>query len=463
MFGLKPNQREEAPLDPDAVSDIFEMFHGTPAIKVARDAFLSMVICAPFTFEIKRMALRSNAAMTMVIERYWMPWQRALYDWTKMLGVCPYYIKMAGEHPVPVVPQWGAGRITVHETAAHEIQYRWYWNGKEKHDTRMLWEPTDWAPTLGGCVISGVASLLSQYRTIRILQQSLESAATQNAHLTHVLEYHPSGATAANDNLTQLVAQFGERASGQSKARQEQAREHQIRMRTMELMKQTQASNSANPFSRKRFLMTEADGEAEDRADAGFANRVIPLRPDFRYVAPARASVVAELDRHRKEFDTMAAAVMDFALELIQPTGSSRTQNVKGSERFENERIKQALAFFTGATKRALIVAYHKQFDRAFKEATEWQIASRRGGDPYAIVQMYPELDVEVFMSCTPIMKFDTLAQVYGHGLMGQQKFAEHAFHMFSLPLDDIELHEPPMLAESPALPNAKKHKSDGE
>jgi hypothetical protein len=446
MFGTSSVNTDEVSLDRCVLADLFEIYNQTPAIKVAREAFLSMTICAPFTFSIARMALRSNNAMSLVIERHWMPWQRTVFDWVKMLGLCPYYIRRAGDHPVPVVPPWGSGRIAVVFTKTREVQYRWYWEDKmtgpaSTHDSRMLWVTTDYAPTIEGCVVSPVGSLLSQYRTIRVLQNALESAATQNAHLTHVLEYHPSAATATNDNLTQLMANFGERATGQSRARQEQAREQQIRTRTAEALRQARASNNANPFSQRRFLMTEGGDDARERADTGFADRVVPLRPDFRYVAPARASVVTELERHRKEFDSMAAAVMDFALEMIQPTGSSRTQNIKGSERFENERIKQALAFFTSHTKAALIAAYHTQFDQAFDEATKWQL-NRRGGDPYNIVQMYPELDVEVHMSCTPIMKLDTLTQLYANGLMNKQTYAEHAFHMFSLPLGDIELRE---------------------
>src|SRR5690606_16812488 len=111
--------------------------------------------------------------MELIIERHWMPWLRQVYDWVKMIGICPYYFeKPAGqkEHQVPIVPDIELGYITVFVNKRHKLDYKWYWNhGHEQgHAKNMLWVITDHAPTKTGALKSPLASLLSQYRTILI-------------------------------------------------------------------------------------------------------------------------------------------------------------------------------------------------------------------------------------------------------------------------------------------------------
>lgn len=313
----------------------------------------------------------------------------------------------------------------------------------------MLWIIGDHAPGRSGTIRSPLVSLLSHYKTILVLQQSLEIAATQCAQPTHIVEYHPSQATAKNDDLTQLVATFGEKAAGMSKARQEAARAHEIRIRTAELIKQTQSMQEANTFNSggiqsKQLLWTDIPRDVAERMDSGLATRMFPLRPDFHYVSPQKPSIVADYHQHLQTFDMMASAIMDFSLELIMPTGSARTQNIAGSERFENERIKEGLNFFTSVTQTALINAYRKQFENTFEDAKRWRINNSIHGDPSAIAEMYPELDVQVDMSCTPFLQYSELKEMWMDGLMDKETFAQHSFHMRSLPHEQINIRDWP-------------------
>ena len=53
---------------------------------------------------------------------------------------------------------------------------------------------------------------------------------------------------------------------------------------------------------------------------------------------------------------------------------------------------------------------------------------------------MYPELDVKVDMSCTPMMSYDELKQMWLDGIISKENFAHHAFHLHALPMDQIEM-----------------------
>jgi hypothetical protein len=442
---------EEVALDYDVLADLRRMYNSMPSIKIARESFLSMTLCGPFSVSIPKLGLHSNGDMQVLIERYWMPWLRKIYDNMKILGMSPYYFEKHHSHMVPIVPALDLGTISVKTTKNHKVEYVWRWNHgfETNEEKKMFWIVGDHAPSRLGVIQSPLASLLPHYKTILVLQQALEIAATQCAQPTHIVEYHPSQATAKNDDLTQLVATFGEKAAGMSKARQEAARAHEIRIRTAELIKQTQAMQEANALNSggiqsKQLMWTDIPRDVAERMDSGLATRMFPLRPDFKYVSPQKPSIVADYQQHLQSFDMMASAIMDFSLELIMPTGSARTQNIQGSERFENERIKEGLNFFTTITQEAFVVAYRKQFEKTFEDAKRFRLNNAIHGDPSAIAEMYPELDVQVDMSCTPFLQYAELKEMWMDGLMDKETFAQHSFHMRSLPHEQINVRDWP-------------------
>lgn len=438
---------DEVGMDEASTRDILHMFRHEPSISSARESYLATTLCAPFTFRIPKMGVMSKKDMEGIIERHWMPFLRRVYDWTRMFGICPYFFERKGDfHQIPVVPDPELGYIRVRvNPKTHRLEYKWYWNhGTQVHqEKKMLWVITDRAPTARGEYRSVMSSLLPRYRTILVLRRSLERAAVQNTSVPHLLEYHPSAATAKNDDLTQMVANFGEKAAGLSKARQELARAKDIRVRTDELMHQIRQVHGGQLIAgaqRERTLMwTDTPEDVLERMDTGL-DRMVPLRPDFKYVAPARASVVAELERYQNAFDVDAAAAMGYAYELIRPTGSARVQNVKGGERFVNERAKEGVAFFTSVAHAALIIAYEKPLRAGFADFYDWQV-NRRGGDQNEVAELHPEIDVEVYMSCTPMIDYEELRQMWREdGIISKVDFAKHAFDMKAMPIDQIRV-----------------------
>lgn len=439
---MKP---EEVPLDMEAILDIMHMFKHVPEIYIARESFLSMTICGPFTYSIPALGLVSNKDMSRIISRFWIPWQRKIMDNVKQVGFCPFYLEKVGEHEIPVVPDMDLGLITVEVTKKHKFKYNWYWNHgfEQTRENGMYWILSDYAPARDGTIRSALASLLPQYRLLRVIEKALASAATQNANPTHVMEYHPNAATAKNDDLTTLVANFGEKVAGVSKNRQDRANSREIRVKTKEFMEQTRAVHNINMYNgmmkQRKIMWTDTTVDELERMDSGFSDRMVPLRPDFKYVQAAKPTIVTDYEKHRSAFAMNAAACMDYSLEFIQPHGSARTQNIQGSERFENERIKQALSFLKQETQNALVLVYRKQFEQGFEERRQW-IGRKNGGNAADVAQLYPELDVDVQMACTPMIEYDKLKEMWMDGLMSKETLAHHAFHMYSIPIDQIEV-----------------------
>src|SRR5262249_45164514 len=152
----------------------------------------------------------------------------------------------------------------------------------------------------------------------------------------------PNARTANNDELTHLVADFG-KAAGITKARRDQMRNQEIRVKTAELYKQLQETHNANTVrgAVQPTMWSDTPEQVLEEMDAGFSNRVVALRPDWHYKPAQTPTLVADFYAAESQFNMMAAAIMDFSLELLQATGQSRSQNVEGAQQFENNRIQE--------------------------------------------------------------------------------------------------------------------------
>lgn len=456
---MDEHKKRGTPLDSNQLADLINMWHSEPVFHLAHTFFMSVTLCGPFEFSIPRMKLKNKKDLNPIIESYWIPWQKMAWKIVSMIGVCPYYFANINEHSVPMIPELDMGTIYIQTTKQHTREYKWRYNDQQ-HDTNMYWITGLYPPSAMGKLRTAIAALLPQYKTILVLQDALQKAAVQNSEPTHILEHHPPAATATNDDLTHLVATFGEKSAGLSKARMEEARANEIRVNMANMLKQMNEVHRSNlrngAMSNKKLMWTDLEEDVVERMDAGMTNRTFPLSPFYKYVQSSRANVVADLNAHRHTFILAAAAAMDFAIEFIQPTGSARTQNIKGSERYENERIKDAVRFFTTITKQALIIAYGAQFNQAFDEARGWQIP-KKNLNTNRIVELYPELDVQVELACTPFVSYDDLKQMWLDGILNKEDFAHHVFHTRGLPATQITLSDPVILDNQQPQ---KKHKT---
>ena len=80
-FNFGPTESGEKQLSENSVADIFRIYHSTTSIKNARNAFLSMVLRNPFEVQIPALDLKNDREMEILIETYWMPWLKDVYDW----------------------------------------------------------------------------------------------------------------------------------------------------------------------------------------------------------------------------------------------------------------------------------------------------------------------------------------------------------------------------------------------
>ena len=441
VFGS--NQSEEVALEEGTIMDLLGMLNSVPIFKIARRSILAMVLSEPFTFSIPALGLTSSGDMEKIIGAFWMPWLRKVYDWVKLLGICPYYFKKTKgpkPHKIPIIPDMELGYITVVVNSEHELEYKWYWSHgtHTEQQTDMLWIITEDKPTKSGQIKSALASLLGDYRSLLKLQRAQDIASTQAAKPVHIMEFTPNARTAVNDDLTHMVADFG-KAAGITKARRDQMRNQEIRVKTAELYKQLQETHNANTVrsTTQATMWCDTSEQLLEEMDAGFSNRVVALRPDFHYKSAAAPTLVGNYYAALGTFNMLAAAQMDFSMESLQATGQSRSQNVEGAAQFMNGRGKELSTFFRNILQVAIVLAYKEQFQEVMDKARNWKIENF-GGDPNVVTYLYPELDVVVELTSASASSYEDFKELWMDGLLTQEQFGKHAFNARNVPLNHL-------------------------
>lgn len=431
--GTSTNDRvNETTLSTSQVLDVYEIYHNHPYTKRSRDAFVSMVLQNPPEIVMTSENKEAGPELAMVMQTYYLPFLQTMYDWLKMLGVCPwYYRRIRGTvHLYPCVPPWGSGYITTYLDKRHEQQFLWYWNDTREVDRNMHFERTAHVPSLTGTLTSPVSSLIADWKTQRIVRQSTDIAAYQQVRRQHIFEHHPAKNQIGDDNLTTLES-FGEGLAADVMAMQEGLANAKVTLRSDALRDAITTTTRNNQGIRKTkgtgpFVRSEEHAEQWERENAGLLDHAVHLKPDFVYKPVPECKLDVRLDDYAKRMDQLAAAIMDVPLQLTESSGK-HAQNLQGIMRFINERIKFWLIFFENVTRKIFVMAYGNGLQE--------EMRTRR---PHSVHNYYIQDDIEVRIPVTPIASYDDLKKAYEDQLYTQHAFATHAFHALGLPYEDI-------------------------
>lgn len=462
----------EKDLDQDVLRDLREMYNKMPVIQIARKSFMSMILAEPFTVSIPALGLKNSPEMEKIFTMFYIPWLYRVYDESLIVGVVPYYFEYpSGEgrkgHPIPVTPDPDLGEISVYVDDNHKKHYRWYWNHGTQvgYDPNMLWVITDKAPQKDGTIISPMASLLPTYSALMKILQAQNVAVAMAARPVHRLEFKPDGTSNKQDALRDFSATMGigSKAAGVTEQRRAEHHQQKERRRVAETysdltIRQAQLTmeNTMQPV-----LYSQSAESFTDESDSGFPNRTVILPRNYTYGETARPTLLADYQKAETGFNMLCAAVMGFSLELLQPTGSSRVQNIKGSERFENDRIRDQTTFFIGVLQAAFVMAYEKQLREAMDRVRKWSV-EKFGGDPRYIFSLHPELDVVVDMSVTSIATMQDFQELHQYGWMSKEQAGKHVFKAYNLPLEQLEVTEWPDLWPREMLVKPQKQERSG-
>jgi hypothetical protein len=215
-FGKSRIEYTEVQLDPAQVRDVHELYTTHPIIRAGRDSFVNMILrCRP-SVTLKSMPFNITQELEMLLDFKWRHWAENVYDHVKMFGLCPFYLeKVPGTvHKYPVVPVFGSGVISTYLDNKSKQQFKWHESAQgmgrmrstdtEKKDILWWYDSEIALPTKDGKLRSAVSTLLMDWRTRKIMIESMEIAQYQAARPQHVFEYSPPKSQHTEDNFTTL-------------------------------------------------------------------------------------------------------------------------------------------------------------------------------------------------------------------------------------------------------------------
>ncbi len=425
-------------------------------MNVSRNAFIAMVLHT--LLKIKLAGVEMSKELTILIELYWSDWMIAKYDWLQCFGVVPWFVrKVKGtHHRFPVVPKFNSGHIETYLDKDHVQQFKWIWkDGGE--DSNVHFDVKSHAPDLDGHYTSPISTLLNEWRTVKIIRESIEISSYRQARTQHIFEFHPPKNAQGDDNLINLES-FGDKIACTVLSQQEGLQNAKYSMRADELQRSLATASANNRglkarFGVQSFLKSEGTDEKWERENANVLESGIPLRPDYVYKSVPSPHVHASLTDICSRFDRMASAILDVPLSIIEAMGGKTTANVQGSYRFLNERIKDWQEYYKKSTKKAFLMLYGKELQEDLNRRARI-IRSQR---PDVILDMYIDTYVEVEMSYTPIANVGDIEKLHETGFMKKKVAGAHIFNVLGMPLSDLHVTKSPDLLVEPTL---KKHKT---
>lgn len=454
MF-LSNSGSSSIPLKEDEERDIIRMFRSVPMIQIALKQFMAMTLAKPFKFSIPRLSLESNEDMEKLVTTFWMPWLRECHVYAKIYGVVPYWIeKKKNAHPIPRCPPLGSGQIKINfDIKTRSIVYEFYWKsfgtfkGSTEPDKKMLWFITEDKPLPDGSFMSPLSTLLGMFRDLLILEEALNIYGRNAPRPVHILEFDPRGeGRAGMDTNFKLFAPQFQAAAGIAEKQLEQLKNQEIMNKIRDTYEQLHQIQMENEKTTQRVTWSENPLKSLEEMNAGFPNRTVILRPNWKYVKASEPKApTSEYFKMLEEFDIQCAAIMDFTVELLKPSGSARSQNLESARKFENDRVNEKTALFTIWAQTALSLAYYDEFDEPMRKHRD------KG--------MHPELDVKVDMSVTTANSYDTYKQMCHDGIIDQKTFAMEALKNANMPMEFMKLHDPHDIE----LEKIKRQKRDGD
>ena len=434
---MKDENLSEEWVSEDDEKDVDEIYQSVPYCIKVSDAFLEQLLKCPPDISMDGNPMTEEAKA--IIKTKWLRWLRGMYVPLITRGYCAWYFKRikGTGHFYPVIPPRGSGSVRTVLTKKYEQKFRWYWtDDKQNYDKNVFFTLSEHPPGLDGRLRSPLASLLDDWRTVKIVRQALERVTVVQANQRHIFEYHPAKNHGGDDNMLNLET-FGEKIAGSVIADQERMNSFKLQIKKSDLRQALKMADEANRgFQPSQALNSEPSARTWDRETAAFLSRSCDLPPDYSYKAVPSPQVHADLSVLIERLYKSAATLMDMPIQLFETATGRTNATVKGNLMFINSRLQAWAGFFADETRKAFLAAY----------SVEDQL--RRSKATIARNMKLPEEQLEgrvtVYIMCTPIANVEDIHKLWMRGFIKKETAGHHMLEILGIPLDDLKVSEVP-------------------
>lgn len=192
------------------MDDLYDMmWTEIPGASIALEAFLEMALGNEIRIVIPSLNVESDEYQQAILKQYYVPWRKDCYRWLQAFGFVPYFFRSinGGETRVPVVPLYGSGEPTIEMTEEHIPRMKWYWYDSEtpdQHDESIRFI-VEYMPLLNGRLTCPAASLIQDFKLVRIALDTAIRAAWQSSRQPIFLQHNPSKSANHADNLLNMT------------------------------------------------------------------------------------------------------------------------------------------------------------------------------------------------------------------------------------------------------------------
>lgn len=464
--------RREYPFDMNYLRFLIRMYDEVPGFQFGRRAMQARLFCERFMVVFKNWPteygpkdMNIDKELEGVIDRFWMPSCKRMFDFWSGWGFFPYvWMQVPGErHWYPTLPKLDTYFLTFEEDRFGTI-YRLYWTDDVQPEMapEVFFEVGDQEPE-GGRIRTAVASLARDYELYLVNMAAHLDAIPNGAAPFHLFEHHPKMSSDLQElHMTRLAS--GQESALASFYRREQDLTERDVVRRDHLEAALQHAYDMN------FGGTEG-GLGPGHVDPGmmelqrthgkFLARVTTLNSDYVYKSAAQSTILMPLEDIWRKLNRDAANALGFPLEFAQSQSAQRSANVEGNTRFINENVKDNLRTWSRIVRHMFVVSPYgrivskvnklisttKEMEKAAsgKKASQrladnantrigYRSAPIRPPDLRLEYELLKNVEVDVTFMCTPEMSYEQLRQLVIDEVIEHPCFIKHAGDMFGLP-----------------------------
>ncbi len=135
---------------------------------------------------------------------------------------------------------------------------------------------------------------------------------------------------------------------------------------------------------------------------------------------------------------------VDFPLSMVIEQHAQHAGNYDAQRTYARDRMKEQIEDMNEFLREVILDIERDRLRDMYDETWRGKHAElKRPLTEEELVEVYTSVhDLEVEQPCTPLITYEELKMLWEDGLMSAQKLAEHAFHLFGIPQEDIEITE---------------------
>lgn len=437
-------------LNQDMAVFLDHLFDTNPALAAGLAATKGWAFCHPPELYWPSLGTKAGKDMQYILKQYYQPFRWKCYIEKKKKGLVVWTKRRIGEFDdVPEVVDPEAGFIRMYYDVENKKRvYQWFWHNRPEQiepDNSVFFKV--WSePSLSGEYRSPAVNALRTCRMADIASISGERAMFQGSHMPYFLVHQPPPNRPGDEKLRMDFAD--DDAIGADRA----AHNRQIERAEVDkavLRKNLDYARALNNGLKGSFAGTstplvnvESQVDRERREGHGVMDRLVELDPYWNIANPAPPVLLVDPLEYEKRADQVAASVVDFPLSMVIEQHAQHAGNFNAQIAFARDRMKNEIVEMSDFLVEVFLECEARRLKKMYLDSARARVLkTKRELTEEEAIEMHNAFhDLEFKQVCTPLITFEDLKACWEYGLMTQETFAEHAFHLFGISDTEIKI-----------------------